>query len=108
VPTFSSPNGLYTLSIEDTGITMTGPDSALFMGPSSVGILAGPVFSGTGSVVVVTQSAVALGGGDMVSMEGPRVVLNNGGLPIARQGDLITDSNGGFGAIISGNPSVDA
>jgi hypothetical protein len=86
--TFTSPNGLYSIAVTDTGVTLTG------QGPS-VGV------SGTG-VRVETSAGLTLEGGlttlegaGALTIKGGVVTVNGGGSchPAARLGDFV---NGGY------------
>jgi hypothetical protein len=109
--TFTSTNGLFKLVIDDTGITMVGPQSGVVLLSNAIVILAGPNLENT---LLVSESETDLAGPlvsisaqSRVELKGTLVDFNAGARPIARQGDLVSTANG-FGVIVTGNPSVDA
>jgi hypothetical protein len=84
--TFTSPNGLFTLSIDNSGAKIDGPASSVYILPGSVQI------QGTGSVQV--------SGGSVILGSGPCG-------PAARTGDLVqVDTSAGIGPIIGGSTTV--
>jgi hypothetical protein len=77
---FRSPNGLYSLSVTDSGITLAGPSASVNVGASSVSV----------------QGATS------VSVQGATVQLNGPGCrPAARLADVVSGS-----LIVTGSPTV--
>jgi hypothetical protein len=108
---FTSPNGLFTLSVTDNGISLAGPGSSVTLdsaGAVTVTTAGGAVAvsSGSGVSVQAGGSSVDVGPG-VVSVQATSISLNGGSQPVARVGDLVTGSPGsGTGTIQNGNPTV--
>jgi hypothetical protein len=77
---FRSPNGLYSLSVTDSGITLAGPAASVDVGASTVSVQ----------------------GATTVSVQGAIVQLNGAGCrPAARLADAVSGP-----VIVSGSPTV--
>lgn len=72
----TSPNGDFTLAVEDTGIVMKGLGSSIELTP--------------GGLTVKSAAVLSIHGSSAVTVQGPLVSLGcaSGGRPIARVGDL--------------------
>jgi hypothetical protein len=94
---FTSPNGDYSISVTDTGISLSGPNAGMIE------------LSATG--VTINGHLVTIDSAAVTSVNGTTLTLNcdgSGGSPVARIGDtiLLTGLNEITGAITSGATSV--
>jgi len=112
--TFTSPNGLYSLSVTDTGIVLASPDSSIRVTDSAIRVeTMGPdliELRGANQVKVESGAAFELRAGLTASLQsgagfavrGSRVDINGVGCrPAARVGDAVAG-----GSIVSGSATV--
>jgi hypothetical protein len=112
--TFTSPNGLFTLSVTNAGIELSGPSSRIRLtggGGIELRSATGVDVVATGAVTVQAGTAVgveAAGGatieaGGVLSVRGSAVAVNPaaGCAPAARLGDMVSGTT-----IVTGSPSV--
>ncbi|HEY2543414.1 MAG TPA: hypothetical protein VGH92_10230 [Gaiellaceae bacterium] len=108
---FKSPNGQYSLSVTDTGITVSGPGGQVVLNGSGIRVRSNSTLtleSGTntditggtavsvkaGSNLTLEGSAATELKGSTVSVDGAIVQLNGCGAPLARVGGLVDLSGG--------------
>jgi hypothetical protein len=91
--TLTSPNGAFTLSVDDTGIVMKGQGSSVELTPARVQISA---------------PTVSIQGAAAISLQGGIVNLgcSGGGRPVARVGDMASGAPGGNTILPPGSPTV--
>jgi Collagen triple helix repeat (20 copies) len=128
--TYISPNGLYSLKVLDTGLTLRGPGGMITISDTDIGVRsnggmsvqAGTDLSLRGGLTATLDGAVGstvrtsgvldLKGGaqtlvestGIVTLNGPLVTVNGGCLPVARLGDPVAVS-GSSGNITGGTTS---
>lgn len=90
----TSPNGNFSLSVEDTGIVMKGLGSSVELTP--------------GGLAIKSSGPLSIQGAAAVSLQGSLVNLgcSSGGKPVARVGDLVQVSGPGPSPIVQGSPTV--
>ncbi len=76
----TSPNGDFSLTVQDSGIVMKGPSSSVELDPAGL--------------LVKSSGSLSIQGGGAVSVQGSILSLGcaSGGKPVARVGDMV---NGG-------------
>jgi hypothetical protein len=116
--TFSSPNGLYSLAVQDGGVTITGPGSTVRLDAAGINVssTSAPVsVRGTSLDLRGDASAALRGGattlvdaGATLSLRGGAVAVNGGSgcAQAARVGDLVPMAPAGTSPIITGSPTV--
>jgi hypothetical protein len=92
--TLTSPNGDFTLAVEDTGIVMKGPSSSVELSP--------------GGLAVKSNGSLSLQGSAAISLQGAIVNLgcNAGGRPVARVGDMVNGGPAPNPILPPGSPTV--
>jgi hypothetical protein len=118
--TFTSPNGQYSISVTDTGVTVAhGASTFIRLSANDVtvrsdtmSLLAGTDFTvraGTG-FDVSSGAGTRIRGNTVLSLQGSLVTLNGGSCaPAARLGDTVSSTVGGgfaFGSITTGSGTV--
>jgi hypothetical protein len=100
--TFQSPNGQFSLTVGDSGVTINSVFGSKVTVDGSGVSVGGNVLSFKGI------GAVSLDGGAELSIDAPIVQVNpNGCLPAARQTDLVSVPTApGIGTIQTGDPTV--
>jgi hypothetical protein len=94
----TSPNGLFSIRVTDTGITIRGPNAVVQLTATQVLVNAEDTL-----IESVDQTGIASGG--PTSIHGAPIRLNGGNCPpLARVGDLV--QFGEFGTILTGSPTI--
>ncbi|MGZ4392612.1 MAG: hypothetical protein ACXVRK_10925 [Gaiellaceae bacterium] len=83
--TFSSPNGLYSIGVTDTGVTLTGAGSSINISGTGVRVDT----HGTSSVVVMSSNDLTLRSGNTATVQGDTALTLKGG------GQVTVQSSGG-------------
>ena len=122
--TFTSPNGQYSISVTDTGVTISGAGTTVDLSgtglkvQSSTGLTlksgGDASLESSGGLTVKAGGNATISGGGTLGLSGALLTLNNSGptcLLAARLGDsiLATSANQGAistGFITSGSPTV--
>lgn len=122
--TFTSPNGQYSISVTDTGITLASPDSSIKISSSAIKVETTGVdqleLKGGGAVSVLGGATLELKGSAITTVEGSGLLALKGGLVrigpagscllAARVTDQIAGVSGGpgpvTGNIITGSSTV--
>jgi len=82
---FQSPNGAYSLDIDDAGIRLAGPGASVQIVGSAVHV--------TGDVATVSATSITMQSAGVAQVAATAIVLEgellNGGLPVARVGDRV-------------------
>ena len=112
--TFTSPNGLFSLSVTDTAIELSGPSSRIRLtGGGGVEIRSATGVDVIANGAVTVQAGTAVGieaagtatieAGGVLSVRGSAVAVNPGAgcAPAARLGDTVAGTT-----IVTGSPSV--
>jgi uncharacterized protein involved in type VI secretion and phage assembly len=102
----TSPNGLFSIRVADSGIVLRGPNVVVQLNATQLVVNAEDTL-----VASVNQTSVSSGGqtsmisGGSTNINGTVIRLNGSGCPpIARVGDLVQFRE--FGTIITGSPTV--
>ena len=93
---FTSPNGLYSISVTNDGIALTGPGSEIELTGNTVNV--------SGHLVTIESSALTSINGTMLSLN----CHGSGGLPVARVNDqiMLPAFDALFGIITTGSNTV--
>jgi hypothetical protein len=114
--TFTSPNGQYSISVTDTGVTVAGAGTTVNLSGTGLNVETAnglTLKSGT-DVSLESGNALTVKAGTTLGLSGALLTLNNNGptcLRAARLGDSVLSSSGNQGAtstgfITSGSPTV--
>ena len=115
--TFTSPNGLYAISVTDSGVTLKrnngGPTITLVgdditvksSGTAKVEAGSDLTLRGGSTTTVDSAAVTEIKGGAFTKVNGAVVSLNGGTRPVSGQGDTVVGS-GTTGSIVTGSPTV--
>jgi hypothetical protein len=114
--TFTSPNGQYSISVTDTGVTVAGAGTTVNLSGTGLKVETanGLTLKGGTDVSLESGNAFAVKAGTTLGLSGALLTLNNSGptcLRAARLGDSVLSSSTNQGAIstgfiTSGSPTV--
>jgi len=102
--TFASPNGLFSISVTDTGIQLSGPGGNIGITGTAINV------NGASSVNVQSSGNVSVTGSGTARLGGGTTVLcsSGSGLPVARAGDQVNTPALPIGVINAGATAVSA
>ena len=112
--TFTSPNGEYSISVTDTGVTVASPDSSIKVSSDAIKVesMGGDLIElrGGNAVSVRSGAGLELRGGSTTTIRAGGLVSINGGSTCrsaARVGDIVSPGDTATpGTILTGAPTV--